>query len=89
MQTDVASWVPLSGLKEVRDQREAQVLCRIMLDLTHKRPERAADVICMRLRELRFAKMQGNTWEKAEAISLLPGATPSSAPVPETAMALH
>ena len=88
MQTDVGSWIPLSGLKEVRDVREAQVLCRILLELTHHRPERAADVVAMRLRELRFAKSKDQSWEKAEVISLLPGTVAASVSVPDGAMAL-
>ena len=88
-QTDVGSWIPLSGLKEVRDLREASILCRILTDLTHRRTEQAADVIAMRLRELRHAKATGSSWEKAEVVSLLPGSSSSTAPVPEAAMALH
>ena len=84
----MASWLPLRTQGGAH-QREAQVLCKLLTDLTHKRPERAADLICMRLRELRFAQMQGQIWEEAEAISLLPGSTASSAPVPEMAMALQ
>ena len=89
LETDVSSWVPLSGLKEVRDVREASVLCRILTELTHRRTEKAADLIAMRLRELRYAKATGSSWEKAEVCSLLPGSVAGTAPVPEAAMALQ
>ena len=89
LETDAASWIPVSGLKEVRDLREATVLCRILTELTHRRPEKAADIIAMRLREIRFAKTASSSWEKAEAVSLMPGTTPGTAPVPDLAMGLQ
>ena len=60
-ETDAASWLPLSGLKEVRDLREAAVLCKILVEFTNRKPERAADLVAMRLRELRFAKAAGGS----------------------------
>ena len=89
LETDVGAWVPVSGLKEVRDVREAAVLCRIPTELTHRRTEKAADVVAMRLRELRFAKASGSSWEKAEVCSLLPGTVAGTTPMPEAAMALQ
>ena len=89
LETDVGAWVPVSGLKEVRDVREAAVLCRILTELTHKRTEKAANIIAMRLRELRFAKSSGSSWEKAEVCSLLPGSVSGTTPLPEAAMALQ
>ena len=57
--------------------------------MTHKRTEKAADVVAMRLRELRFAKSSGSSWEKAEVCSLLQGSVSGTTPLPEAVVGLQ
>ena len=75
-------------LKDTRDVKELGFLTHLLLLLNQKRVERLADVLAMRIRELRFAKSAGQSWEKAEVISLLPSGLPGTAPVPDLALSL-
>ena len=89
LQVDVGSWAQTgSGLKEIRDLKEVVTLSRILMELNTKSFSKAADLCAQRIKEIRFAKSTGQSWEKAEVISLLPTALPSTSPVPDGAMAL-
>ena len=43
-------------MKDVRDQKELVLLSRILSDLAHDRLPQLADLVTMRIRELRAAK---------------------------------
>eukprot|EP00974_Lingulodinium_polyedra_P101987 9876940-Lingulodinium_polyedra.AAC.1 len=87
--TDVARWgASLSELKDVRDVREAHLLGVLLSELGKDRLAVAADLIAMRLRELRAAKKEGGSWEKASVLSLLPSSHSGSAPVADGAFVL-
>ena len=86
--TDVTSWAAQSGLKEVRDLREVQLLSQVLVQLGQKKLPAAVDLIAQRIREIRVAKASGSSWDKAELVSLLPSNQPGSAPLPEMALAL-
>ena len=86
---DVSSWIAQSAeFKEVRDQREVQHLSRILAELGADRQGAAVDLIVQRLREVRFAKSAGQSWEKAAPISLLPSGSSASTALPDVAFAL-
>ena len=89
--TDLGVWAQrdgVQGLKEVRDQREVQLLARAVTLLNQQKVAEAADLLCMRVREVTHAKKQGGTWEKAELLSLMPCAQASSAPMPDGCLSL-
>ena len=75
-------------MKDTRDVRELGLLTHLLLLLNQRKVERVADVLAMRIRELRFAKSQGQSWEKAEVVALTPSALPGTTPVPDLAMSL-
>ena len=86
---DPTAWAAKDGgLKDPRDVKEFAWLTQLLLLLNQRRMERVADLLAMRIRELRFAKSAGNSWEKAEVLSLVPNSLPSTAPVPDAGMAL-
>ena len=88
-QTDVSRWgATMSDFKDVRDVREAHLLGVILGELGKDRLSEAADIIAMRLRELKAAKRDGGSWEKAAVLSLLPGTHAASAPVTDGAFVL-
>ena len=88
--TDCASWAALqSELKDVRDQKEMQYLAKLFWDLSQGRTVQIADALAMRMRELRYAKSSGGSWDKAAVLTLRGNtALPSNAPIPDGAMAL-
>ena len=87
--TDVAGWVSLhSERKDVRDQKEVAFLGRVLQDMAMDRLPQLADVVAMRIREIRAAKKEGGTWEKANVVSLLPGSHAGNAPVVDGAFTL-
>jgi hypothetical protein len=89
--TDVGVWAQregLIGLKEMRDQREVQILARTLTLLNQQKWGEAADTIAQRIREVLAAKKQGGTWEKAELLSLLPTAQASTTPMPDGCLGL-
>ena len=77
-----------SHLKDTRDIKEMLLLTHLLMLLNQKKIERIADVIAMRVRELRFAKTAGQSWEKAEVVSLTPSSLPGTTAVPDLAMSL-
>ena len=70
LQVDLAQWTSSAGLKELRDIREIQALSMILTELNHARIQKAADIIAMRIREVRAAKGTGGSWEKAASQTL-------------------
>ena len=76
------------GLKDVRDQKEMALLSRSLAELGAGRYAQVADLLCMRIRELRLAKQDGSSWEKAAGLSLMPGSVPPTSVLPDTAFAL-
>jgi hypothetical protein len=78
----------MSGLKEIRDIREVQLLCRLIVDLNNGRHSRAMDTMTMRIREIKAAKSQGSSWEKASVLSLLSSDIPNSTSLPDNGLAL-
>ena len=60
-----------SGLTEVRDVREAQTIAQVIDLLNRQLPERAVDVLVMRLQAVMKAKSKGGTWEKAMKMELI------------------
>ena len=87
--TDLMMWAQKDGvLKDTRDTKELAFLAHLVTLLNQKRIERLADVVAMRIRELRFAKASGQSWEKAEVLSLVGSSVPSSTLVPDPGLAL-
>jgi hypothetical protein len=85
---DATVWGAASGLREVRDLREVQLLTQVLTTLGQDRLPAAVDLVCQRIREVCLAKKTGSSWEKAELVSLLPSTQASSSPLPEHALAL-
>lgn len=48
-----------SGLKELRDLREVQLLSRVLMEISHNKLPKAVDLIAMRVREVLLAKGAG------------------------------
>ena len=78
----------LHDLKEVRDQKEVAMLCRLLVDLSHDKLPQVADIISQRIREIRLAKRAESSWDKAAAISLLGSSVASSQLMPDAAFTL-
>jgi hypothetical protein len=78
----------MSGLKEIRDVREVQILCRLIVDMNYGRHARAMDTMTMRIREIKAAKSQGSSWEKALVMSLLSSDLPNTTSFPDNGLAL-
>jgi hypothetical protein len=88
-ETDCTIWATtMSGLKDVRDVKETTFLVKLLLEVGHRRLPQAMDLIAQRLRELRMAKSDGSSWEKASVLSLLPTALPPNSQIPDTAFVL-
>jgi len=86
---DVTTWAATgTGLKETRDIKEVQLLSKILLEINKDRLPQAVDIIAQRIREVRMAKQAGNSWEKAELISLMPGSQAGSTVLPDGCLAL-
>ena len=89
MDTDPTFWSQRdNALKEPRDLKELAFLCQALLALNQNNLARVCDMVVMRIRELRYAKSSGQSWDSAAVLSLVPNALPSTAPVPDAAFAL-
>ena len=75
-------------MKDVRDQKEIAFLCRALTELSQNRLAPLADLLAMRVREIRAAKKDGGSWDKAGALSLQPGPYAANAPLPDGAFFL-
>ena len=85
-QVDASSWANLySSVKEIRDQKEVAFLCKLLLEVGHRRLGSAADLMAMRVREIMLAKRDGSSWDKASVLSLLPGVHGGHAVIPDGA----
>eukprot|EP00974_Lingulodinium_polyedra_P057187 5502431-Lingulodinium_polyedra.AAC.1 len=72
---DLSAWAATcSELKDIRDLKEVQLLSRLMVDIGEDRLPQAMDLAAQRVREIRLAKSQGGSWEKAAAVTLMPAA---------------
>ena len=60
-----------TGLTEVRDVREAATIAQVVDLLNKKLPERAVDVLVMRLQAVMKAKIKGGNWENAMKMELI------------------
>ena len=78
----------------LKRQASAKVACstaalsRLVVELGAARYQACIDLICMRIRELRLAKREGGSWEKASALSLMPGPHGAQASIPDQAFTL-
>eukprot|EP00929_Paragymnodinium_shiwhaense_P069373 TRINITY_DN34998_c0_g1_i4.p1 TRINITY_DN34998_c0_g1~~TRINITY_DN34998_c0_g1_i4.p1 ORF type:complete len:512 (+),score=110.49 TRINITY_DN34998_c0_g1_i4:32-1567(+) len=89
-QTDPALWVGQSNaFKDARDSKEAMFLSKLLVEMGRSNISLAADLVAQRFRELRLAKRDGMTWDKASAISLMPSVQTTAAQIPEGAFSLH
>ena len=71
----VAQWaLQMSGLPELRDQREAATLSQTMDHINRDELAQAMDLLAQRVLAIQAAKRKGGSWEKAEALELLPPA---------------
>ena len=83
-QTDVGTWAAtLTELRDVRDQKEVAFLGRILGEVSRGRLPEAMDLLVMRIREVKQAKREGSSWEKAGVLSLVPGAFAANAALPD------
>ena len=69
--------------KDARDQKEIHFLAKVLAEIGAKRLPQAAGWVAQRFREIRAAKMDGGSWEKSGALSLLPGPYAANAPLPD------
>ena len=69
-------------------QKELLFLARLLKDIGTDRLPAAADLIVMKIRELRQAKAEGGSWEKASSLSLMPGGHPAILALADQAFAL-
>ena len=85
MQTDPARWgSTMSNLKDTRDLREIQLLCRVMHLLNTDKNPLAADLLAQRIKEVMMAKgKSGGSWEKGNLLSLMACDSSSTAPLPD------
>lgn len=87
--TDVASWSTAhASLTDVKDQKEVAFLSRVLADLGQGRLPELADLVAMRIREVRAAKGEQGSWDKAGVLSLQPGPYAAGAPIPDAAFHL-
>ena len=74
LNTDVTAWAanPIyTEVKDVRDQKELVFLSKCLNELSSDRLPALADMIVQRVREVRVAKKDGSSWDKAAGVSLL------------------
>ena len=77
----VAGWADEhSGLSEVRDRREVATLAAAMDRINRSEVAEAMGILCQRIQAIQRAKTKGSSWEKAEAIELIPSSGASLAP---------
>ena len=88
---DPSRWATsLTGLTEIRDLREVQLLSKVVGKLNSGQVVDAVDLAAMRIKELLHAKVRsGGTWDTAALVSLMPadGASVSAA-MPDSALEL-
>ena len=78
-----------SGLKEIRDLREVQVLSKLIAEINKNRIPEAVDIIAQRIREILTAKKSGSSWDKGALLSLMPSDQASmTTPLPDGALDL-
>ena len=88
-QTDITTWAATAtGLKEVGDMKEVQLLSKVLLEINRDRLPQAVDIIAQRIREVRMAKAPGSSWEKAEIVSLVPSTQSGSVILPDGCLGL-
>ena len=74
----------MSNLKDTRDLREIQLLCRVIHLLNTDKNPLAADLLAQRIKEVMMAKgKSGGSWEKGNLLSLMACGSSSTAPLPD------
>ena len=89
--TDISSWAinpAMTGLSEVRDQKEVLFLSQVLCDLGNHRLGRVSDLVAQRIREIRAAKQSQSSWEKAAVVSLMAQPIANVAPMLDNAFVL-
>ena len=72
-EASVVSWATQhAGLTEIRDIREVLTLAEAMDSINRKEIARAMDILAQRILAVQQAKRKGGSWDKAEAIELIP-----------------
>ena len=78
---NVSTWAAQhTGLTEVRDLREVATLAAAIDAVNRREVEKALDILSQRIMAIQKAKSKGGTWDKAEALELLPGSGTSMVP---------
>ena len=69
----VGAWAQkCGGMTEARDIREVATLAAIMDAVNQEDLPHAMDIMAQRILAIQFAKKRGSSWEKAEALELVP-----------------
>ena len=72
-EASVVSWATQhAGLTEIRDIREVLTLAEAMDSINRREIARAMDILAQRILAVQQAKRKGGSWDKAEAIELIP-----------------
>ena len=72
----VAQWASSrAGLSDIRDAREVATLAHAMDAISRKEVQQAMGILAQRILAILLAKRKGGTWEKAEAVELIPGSS--------------
>ena len=77
----------MSGLADIRDQREVATLTMAIDHVNREQLAQALDLMTQRVVAIQCAKKKGGSWEKAEALELLPGTGSAVVPVGMGALA--
>ena len=72
----VAQWASQhAGLSDIRDTREVATLACAMDAINRREVQQAMDILSQRILAIQLAKRKGGSWEKAEAVELIPGSS--------------
>ena len=80
MKVNVAQWASQNaGLSDIRDIREVATLSHAMDAINRREAAMAMDILAQRILAIQLAKRKGGSWEKAEAVELIPDSSGLSA----------
>ena len=86
---DTTGWAAtMCDLKDFRDLKEVHFLAKLFADVDADRLPQAMDMLAMRIREIRMAKVAGGSWEKAGAVSLMLSTVTVTTALPDGCVAL-
>ena len=72
----MAQWASShAGLFDIRDIRDVATLAHAMDAINRKEAQQAMDILSQRILAIQLAKREGGSWEKAEAVELIPGSS--------------